>query len=91
MSSTILNSLKRGLGYLLMTGLIISGGNFVYSQYPKMTEQVKKMQTPYFESYQFIRRLANSILHTNFKRYRVMKQERMRGIFMMSYHIGNIR
>ncbi|EGC92338.1 conserved domain protein [Turicibacter sp. HGF1] len=63
MSSTILNSLKRGLGYLLMTGLIISGGNFVYSQYPKMTEQVKKMQTPYFESYQFIRRLANSSLY----------------------------
>lgn len=58
--STILNSVKRVLGYTLTAGLIITGGSFVYSQYSKMEQQVEKMQTPYFESYQFVNRLANS-------------------------------
>lgn len=39
---------------------IIGGGMFIYNQYPKMSEQVQKIQEPYFESWDFAQRLMDS-------------------------------
>lgn len=39
---------------------IIGGAMFIYNQYPKMSEQVQKIQEPYFESWDFAQRLMNS-------------------------------
>lgn len=49
--------MKKVVGYMLMLIVIISGAIMIYQQYPNMSEQVKKLEEPYFETWDFANRL----------------------------------